>query len=140
VTVTAVLTILYVLVCLFLILVVLLQQGKGADLAGAFGGGGSQTSFGPRSTTNIMHRLTSWSFVAFVVLSLALAVLTGRHRTSVMEGVAQTPVAAETAPAEPLVGPAEEDAGATGDAVTPTETDGAEAAPEVDGGGDDDAS
>ena len=46
---TVLLVILYILVCLFLILVVLLQQGKGADLAGAFGGGGSQTSFGPRS-------------------------------------------------------------------------------------------
>jgi preprotein translocase subunit SecG len=109
VIVTVVLTILYVLVCLFLILVVLLQQGKGADLAGAFGGGGSQTSFGPRSTTNIMHRLTSWSFVAFVVLSLALAVLTGRHRTSVMEGVAAPTPAVQEAPAEPLVGPAAEE-------------------------------
>ena len=118
---TVVLTILYVLVCLFLVLVVLLQQGKGADLAGAFGGGGSQTSFGPRSTTNIMHRLTSWSFVAFVVLSLALAVLTGRHRTSVMEDVAAPTPTAQEAPAEPLVGPA-------ADEETPVET--AEPSPE----------
>ncbi len=134
---TAVLTILYVLVCLFLILVVLLQQGKGADLAGAFGGGGSQTSFGPRSTTNIMHRLTSWSFVAFVVLSLALAVMTGRHRTSVMESVASTPTAAETAPAEPQVGPAEEDAGATGDTAATPPAEAAPAPEAADGGADD---
>ena len=83
--------ILYVLVCLFLIMVVLLQQGKGADLAGAFGGGGSQTSFGPRGTTNIMHRMTTGAFVLFVVLCLTLTILSGKRRTSVMENV---PVAA----------------------------------------------
>jgi len=135
--VTAVLTILYVLVCLFLILVVLLQQGKGADLAGAFGGGGSQTSFGPRSTTNIMHRLTSWSFVAFVVLSLALAVMTGRHRTSVMEGVAPSPAAAESVPAEPQVGPAEEETGATSDGATDPSSDAAPASEAGDSSADD---
>ena len=82
-----------------LILVVLLQQGKGADLAGAFGGGGSQTSFGPRSASNIMHRMTTGSFVLFVILSLALAILSGKQRSSVMEAVdAQpTPVAEEAA-------------------------------------------
>jgi preprotein translocase subunit SecG len=90
------LIILYVLVCLFLILVVLLQQGKGADLAGAFGGGGSQTSFGPRGTANIMHRMTTVSFVLFVVLSMTLAILSGKRHGSVMESVAvatPTPVA-----------------------------------------------
>jgi preprotein translocase subunit SecG len=78
---------LYVLVCLFLIMVVLLQQGKGADLAGAFGGGGSQTSFGPRGTTNVMHRMTTGAFVLFVVLCLTLTILSGKQRTSVMEDV-----------------------------------------------------
>jgi len=97
--VTILLVILYVLVCIFLILVVLLQQGKGADLAGAFGGGGSQTSFGPRSASNIMHRMTTGSFVLFVILSLALAILSGKQRSSVMESVAATatPVAEESA-------------------------------------------
>jgi len=85
--VTVLLVVLYVLVCIFLVLVVLLQQGKGADLAGAFGGGGSQTSFGPRSASNIMHRMTTVSFVLFVVLSLALAILSGKQGTSVMEAV-----------------------------------------------------
>jgi len=87
------LVIIYVLVCIFLVLVVLLQQGKGADLAGAFGGGGSQTSFGPRSASNIMHRMTTGSFVLFVVLSLALAILSGKQRSSVMESV-EAPAAA----------------------------------------------
>jgi len=81
------LVIIYVMVCLFLVMVVLLQQGSGADLAGAFGGGGTQASFGPRSSTNIMHRMTTVSFVLFVVLSMALAILSGRERTSEMDNV-----------------------------------------------------
>ena len=84
---TVLLVILYVLVCLFLVMVVLLQQGKGADLAGAFGGGGSQTSFGPRGTTNIMHRMTTGAFVLFVLLCLTLTILSGKSRKSVMEDV-----------------------------------------------------
>jgi preprotein translocase subunit SecG len=101
--VTVLLVILYILVCLFLILVVLLQQGKGADLAGAFGGGGSQTSFGPRSGTNIMHRMTTVAFVLFVVLCLALAILSGKQRGSVMEDVVAPVGAAEEA--QPAVAP-----------------------------------
>jgi preprotein translocase subunit SecG len=109
VNVTILLIILYVLVCIFLILVVLLQQGKGADLAGAFGGGGSQASFGPRTGTNIMHRLTTVSFVLFVVLSLSLAILSGKRHASVMESVAtEMPTAEEQAPVEPAMGPVEE--------------------------------
>jgi preprotein translocase subunit SecG len=105
--VTILLVVIYVLVCIFLILVVLLQQGKGADLAGAFGGGGSQTSFGPRSASNIMHRMTTGSFVLFVVLSLALAIMSGKRGGSVMdEAVAPPPAAVETAgqeAAEPVM-------------------------------------
>ncbi len=98
------LVILYVLVCLFLVMVVLLQQGKGADLSGAFGGGGTQTAFGPRSGTTLMHKLTTGSFVLFIVLSMALAILQGRRQRSVMEGVKihkARPVATKTAPAAP---------------------------------------
>jgi preprotein translocase subunit SecG len=95
--------ILYVLVCLFLIMVVLLQQGKGADLAGAFGGGGSQTSFGPRSTTNIMHRMTTGAFVLFVVLCLTLVITWGKQGTSIMEGVAAPAQSSE--PAAPALAP-----------------------------------
>jgi len=108
--VTVLLVILYVLVCIFLILVVLLQQGKGADLAGAFGGGGSQTSFGPRSASNIMHRLTTVSFVLFVVMSLALAILSGKQRSSVMESV-EVPAAETT------------ETGTTGGAAAPITTE-----------------
>ena len=92
---TILLVIIYILVCLFLVMVVLLQQGSGADLAGAFGGGGTQASFGPRSSTNIMHRMTTASFVLFVVLSLALAILSGKSRKSVMDAVEKPAPAAK---------------------------------------------
>jgi preprotein translocase subunit SecG len=70
-----VVVIIHVIVCLFLIGVVLLQQGRSADLAGAFGGQGSQTAFGPRAAANVLTRLTTWSAVIFMCTSLALTVL-----------------------------------------------------------------
>jgi protein translocase SecG subunit len=60
-----VIVVLHVIVCFFLIAVVLLQQGRSADLAGAFGGQGSQTAFGPRAAANVLTRLTTWSAVIF---------------------------------------------------------------------------
>ena len=62
-------------VSLFLIGVVLLQQGRSADLAGAFGGQGSQTAFGPRAAANVLTRLTTWSAVIFIITSLSLTIL-----------------------------------------------------------------
>lgn len=76
--------ILHVIISLFLCLVVLVQQGKGADLAGAFGGGGSQTAFGARGATTLLHKLTTTFFVLFVITSMALAILQARPRSSVM--------------------------------------------------------
>jgi preprotein translocase subunit SecG len=91
---------LHVLVCLFLIGVVLLQQGRSADLAGAFGGQGSQTAFGPRDAANVLTRLTTWSAVIFMITSVSLTVLyvrtNGSH--SVLEGTKPAPV---SAPAKP---------------------------------------
>jgi preprotein translocase subunit SecG len=57
----------HVIVCFFLIGVVLLQQGRSADLAGAFGGQGSQTAFGPRAAANVLTRLTTWAAVIFML-------------------------------------------------------------------------
>lgn len=67
--------ILHVIACLFLIGVVLLQQGKGQDLASAFGGGGTQTAFGPRGSANVLTRATTILAGVFMVTSLALTIL-----------------------------------------------------------------
>ena len=68
------LVIIHVIVCLFLVGVVLLQQGKSADLAGAFGGSGSQTAFGPRGAANLLTRLTTWSAILFMITSIGLTI------------------------------------------------------------------
>ncbi len=68
------LVVIHVIVCLFLIGVVLIQQGKSSDLAGAFGGQGSQTAFGPRGASNLLTRLTSWFAVVFMLTSIGLTV------------------------------------------------------------------
>jgi preprotein translocase subunit SecG len=74
--------VLHLIVCFFLIGVVLIQQGRSADLAGAFGGQGSQTAFGPRAAANVLTRLTTWSAVIFMCTSLALVILYNRQSTS----------------------------------------------------------
>lgn len=76
--------ILHIVISLFLILIVLVQQGKGADLAGAFGGGGSQTAFGARGATTLLHKLTTAFFALFVLTSMTLAIMQARPRSSVM--------------------------------------------------------
>jgi len=79
ITVTAV----HVIVCLILILVVLLQSGKAADLAGAFGGMGSQTVFGPRGTATVLSKATTIAAALFMVTSLSLGILAnGQTRSS----------------------------------------------------------
>jgi preprotein translocase subunit SecG len=79
--------VLHVIVCFFLIGVVLLQQGRSADLAGAFGGQGSQTAFGPRAAANVLTRLTTWSAIIFMCTSITLTILYQRSSTgsSVLE-------------------------------------------------------
>jgi preprotein translocase subunit SecG len=66
------LAILHVLVCFLLVVVVLLQSGKAADLAGAFGGAGSQTAFGPRGAATFLSKATTWCAVMFMLTSMAL--------------------------------------------------------------------
>jgi preprotein translocase subunit SecG len=72
------LTTFFVLNCLVLIIVVLLQSGKAADLAGAFGGAGSQTAFGPRGAANVLSKATTWCAVMFMVCAMALVLRTDK--------------------------------------------------------------
>src|SRR5215472_14075702 len=66
------------IICVFLIVVVLLQSGKAADLAGAFGGMGSQTVFGPRGSATVLSRATTIAAALFMVTSLSLSVMATR--------------------------------------------------------------
>jgi len=94
------LIIVHVIICLFLIGVVLLQTGKSADLAGAFGGQGSQTAFGPRGAANLLTKMTSYAAALFMVTSLGLTIMLARSNNrdhSVLSG-SKT---AQTAPATP---------------------------------------
>ena len=94
--------VIHVIVCFFLIGVVLLQQGKSADLAGTFGGQGSQTAFGPRDAANLLTRLTAWAAALFMITSLSLTILYVRSSgssNSVFSGLkGSAPV---SAPAKP---------------------------------------
>jgi len=88
---------LHILVCIFLIFVVLLQQGRSADLAGAFGGQGSQTAFGPRAAANWLTRVTTYSAIVFMCTSITLTVLYTRAGTashSVLQGAKGAPISA----------------------------------------------
>jgi preprotein translocase subunit SecG len=81
-------TIVHVVVCLFLVIVVLLQSGKAADLAGAFGGMGSQTAFGPRGAATVLSKATTIAAAVFMLTSLTLAIVATRNAgtaTSVLE-------------------------------------------------------
>ena len=101
--------IIHVLVCLFLIIVVLLQSGKAADLAGAFGGMGSQTAFGPRGSATLLSKATTISAVLFMVTSLSLSIMATRNAglgTSVLESAPKSStVPTKSAPAPVQVPP-----------------------------------
>jgi preprotein translocase subunit SecG len=92
-----ILIILHVLVSLFLIFVVLLQSGQAADLAGAFGGGGSQTALGMRSAATLLQKLTTVSAIVFMLTSLSLGIV-GRTETSVIDDLEPAAPQVETTP------------------------------------------
>jgi len=104
--ITTILTIFHVIVCIFLILVVLLQQGKGADWAGAFGGGGSQATFGARGAGTILSKATTASAIIFMITSLALTILISRPGGSsvIREGAKQQQQQQAPAPGQPPAG------------------------------------
>jgi preprotein translocase subunit SecG len=94
------LTIIHVIVCFFLVVVVLLQSGKAADLAGAFGGMGSQTAFGPRGAATVLSKATTIAAGLFMVTSLSLSIMATRTGTSGSTVLEKTPVSAPAKKAE----------------------------------------
>jgi len=97
--ITALITLVHVIVCAILIVVVLLQHGKSADIAATFGGMGSQTAFGPRGTATALSRLTTWCAIIFMLTSMSLTFFASRRgatSNSIMQGV-KTP----STPAQP---------------------------------------
>jgi preprotein translocase subunit SecG len=94
-------TIVHIIVCLFLIIVVLLQSGQSGDIAAAFGGQGSQTAFGPRGAATVLTKATTWCAIIFMVTSITLSIWASRKTGSgsVLENYKSTP--AKSAPAQP---------------------------------------
>ena len=102
-------TVIHVIVSIFLIIVVLLQSGKSADIAGAFGGVGSQTAFGPRGAASVLSRATTVGIIIFMLTSGSLSILASRHSgsgASVLDTVKQKNAPASTAPASSAPAPA----------------------------------
>ncbi len=88
------LTSFFILNCLVLIIVVLLQSGKAADLAGAFGGAGSQTAFGPRGAANVLSKATTWCAVMFMLCAMAMVLRTDKavgQGSSILESQSPRP-------------------------------------------------
>ncbi|HVP42281.1 MAG TPA: preprotein translocase subunit SecG [Terriglobales bacterium] len=96
------LTILHVIVCFFLIIVVLLQSGKSADIAAAFGGMGSQTAFGPRGAATVLTKATTWAAIIFMITSLSLAIIASKKRAgSILGGTKPAQTQGQTQPSAP---------------------------------------
>ncbi len=92
-------TVIHVVVCVFLIIVVLLQSGKAADLAGAFGGMGSQTAFGPRGSATLLSKATTVSAIIFMCTSLTLSILITRGSGQASTVLERSAPAKQSAPA-----------------------------------------
>src|SRR5439155_8676710 len=114
----------FVLNCLVLIIVVLLQSGKAADLAGAFGGAGSQTAFGPRGAANVLSKATTWCAVMFMLCAFAMVLRTDKavgQGSSILERVSkpEPKPAPVTTPTSPATTPASPNTAPAGSATTP---------------------
>jgi preprotein translocase subunit SecG len=102
--ISAVLVTLHIVVCFVLIIVIMLQSGNAADLAGAFGGSGSQTAFGPRGAATFLSRATTWCAIVFMMTSLTLSFKRSSGQTSTGSILEQTSQPA-SAPAKPAAAP-----------------------------------
>jgi len=107
-----VLVTLHVVICGLLIVVIMLQSGEAADLAGAFGGAGSQTAFGPRGAATFLSKATTWCAIMFMLTSMALTMhqnsAVGSVGSSVLQQFSKTskqPAPAVPAPAAPTSAP-----------------------------------
>ena len=105
------LTAFFVVNCFVLMIVVLLQSGKAADLAGAFGGAGSQTAFGPRGASTFLTKATTWCAIVFMMSSLALSLkrapTTAEGSSIIEQTMPSTPTKAAPSPAAPSKAPAQ---------------------------------
>lgn len=99
--VSILLTSVHVIVCFFLIIVILLQSGKAADLAGAFGGMGSQTAFGPRGSATLLSKATTISAVVFMLTSITLSIIATKTQGSGTGTALQRHSTKTSAPATP---------------------------------------
>lgn len=97
-----ILTTVHVIVCFFLIIVVLLQSGKAADLAGAFGGMGSQSAFGARGTASVLSKATTVAAALFMIVAIWLGVQQGAQQGPGSSVIERTGLAGETVPAPAL--------------------------------------
>jgi preprotein translocase subunit SecG len=101
-----VLVLLHVVICGLLIVVIMLQSGEAADLAGAFGGAGSQTAFGPRGAATFLSKATTWCAIMFMLTSMALTMhqdtVAGVSGSSVLQQFSKPAKAPAPAPAKPL--------------------------------------
>ena len=117
------LTTIHVIVCIFLVIVVLLQSGKAADLAGAFGGMGSQTAFGPRGGATVLSRATTVAAAVFMCSSLTLAIMASRGAgtsSSVLDKQKTTQQKKPVTPAPPPPGAKPPMPSVSVETVTPT--------------------
>jgi preprotein translocase subunit SecG len=100
-------TAIHVLVCFFIIIVVLLQSGKGQDLAAAFGGQGSQTAFGPRGAGTLLGKATTIAAVLFMLTSITLSIVASKHVAGFSSVLGtEKPAATQTTPAKAPAAPA----------------------------------
>ncbi|HEX2489786.1 MAG TPA: preprotein translocase subunit SecG [Blastocatellia bacterium] len=115
-----VLEVIFVLVCLFLILVILLQSGKGGDVAAAFGGSGSQTAFGPRGAQKPLEKATVVAAMLFMLLALIFSLPGIGTQSVVDEGASPQPSPASKPATAPAASPATSPAAAASPAASPT--------------------
>jgi preprotein translocase subunit SecG len=94
---------LHIVICALLIVVIMLQSGEAADLAGAFGGAGSQTAFGPRGAATFLSKATTWCAIMFMLTSMALTMhqnsAVGSTGSSVLQQFSKTSKSAPAVPA-----------------------------------------